>query len=324
MGSESIDIGLKNIVQTWSIFKRGKRFTSDLCEFQYNLEKNLYGLYKNLNEGTYRHGGYRKFIVNDNKRREISVASVHDRFVHRLIYDYLCPIYDKTFIYDVWSCRLGKGLLGGIERTQQFLKAYPEGFVWKGDIRKFFDSIDQETLLRILAMKIKDRKTYDLLKEVIRSFSSEQGMDRGMPIGNLTSQIFANIYLNELDRFVKHRLKSKAYLRYGDDFILIENDLSKLRIFRTETIDFLRDELKLEMNGKNDKIIKIRHGLKFLGVIIWPYNRTLNRRNFKRAQEKLKVNNVSSYCGLVKQHAEYKDMKYFNWFIQGDGTILCE
>lgn len=123
-----------------------------------------------MNNGRYCHGGYKKFIVSDNKRREISVASVRDRIVHRLVYDFLTPIYDKTFIFDAWSCRLKKGLLGAIQRAQDFLRKYPRAFVWKADIKKFFDSVDQKTLLKILSRRIKDAKNYSLLREIIESF----------------------------------------------------------------------------------------------------------------------------------------------------------
>jgi hypothetical protein len=137
----------------------------------------------------------------------------------------------------------------------------------------------------------------------------------GMPIGNLTSQIFANIYLNELDRFVKHTLKAKAYLRYGDDFIVVENDLEKLKYFRTETVRFLAKELKLQVNPKSDKIMKVAHGLKFLGVKLWPSGRTLSVRNLARVCERLQPNNISSYSGLLKKHGTEKQLKHFNWLI---------
>ncbi len=122
MGSESIDLSLKNIWKSWFAFRKGKRTTDELHNFQYYLEKNLLGLFNDLDSGNYHHGTYRKFIVNDNKRREISVASIRDRVVHRLVYDFLEKIYDKTFIYDAWSCRKNKGLLGAIKRTSYFLK----------------------------------------------------------------------------------------------------------------------------------------------------------------------------------------------------------
>ena len=191
-----IDVGLSNIWRSWfhSPKKTPPTFNHD---FQYNLEKNIFELFKDLNDGKYRHGGYKKFVVSDNKRREISVASIRDRVVHRLVYDYLAPIYDKTFIYDAWSCRVGKGLLGAIERAQTFLKNHLRSYVWKGDVKKFFDSVDQKTLLKILSFKIKDERAYNLLKEIIYSFQSDV-IDKaggvGIPIGNLTSQIFANVY----------------------------------------------------------------------------------------------------------------------------------
>lgn len=136
-----------------------------------------------------------------------------------------------------------------------------------------------------------------------------------MPIGNLTSQIFANIYLNELDRFVKHRLKPKAYLRYGDDFVVFETDFEKLEHFRSQTITFLENILKLKINSKSDKIMKLQHGLKYLGVKLWPSGRTLLKRSLSRANNRLQVNNVSSYNGLVKKHTNTKLIKKFNWFI---------
>ncbi|MCG2808772.1 MAG: hypothetical protein L6275_00285, partial [Candidatus Portnoybacteria bacterium] len=214
MISSSIDLSLANIWQSWFKFEKGKRKTKELEIFSYYLEQNLQLLYFELKTNRYKHGGYKKFIVTDSKRREIRVAGIRDRIVHRLLYEYLYEIYDKTFIYDTWSCRKNKGLLGAIKRTQKFLSKYPTSFVWRADIRKFFDNVDQQTLFEILSLRIKDTKTIKILREVITSYSLLTC--RGIPIGNLTSQIFANIYLNELDRFVKHTIKPRAYLRYGD------------------------------------------------------------------------------------------------------------
>ena len=170
MGNESIDVSLENIWRSWFIFRRGKRNTEELYKFQDNLEHNLFRLYSDLNSGTYTHGSYKKFIVSDNKRREISVASIRDRVVHRLVYDFLNRIYDKTFIFDAWSCRLGKGLLGAIERTHVFLRQFSNGYFWKCDVRKFFDSVDQKTLLKIISLRIRDERTFNLMEEIIYSF----------------------------------------------------------------------------------------------------------------------------------------------------------
>ena len=182
-------------------------------------------------------------------------------------------------------------------------------------MKKFFDSVDQDILLKILLFRIKDITTLNLLKEIIFSFNAVGGYKIGMPIGNLTSQIFANIYLNELDRFVKHKLGAKVYLRYGDDFIIVENDLEKLKLFRARTVDFLSSELKLTVNPKSDKILKPSQGLRFLGIKFWSYGRNLNKRSFMRAQTRLNSSNLSSYSGLIKQHCNKKAEKYFSWLV---------
>lgn len=136
-----------------------------------------------------------------------------------------------------------------------------------------------------------------------------------MPIGNLTSQIFANIYLNELDRFVKHQLKPMAYLRYGDDFILIDQDFQKLESSRALATEFLEKTLKLKVNPKSDILMKAENGLKFLGVWIWPSGKTLTQRNLTRIKSRLNLRNVSSYRGLLNNHASIKNQKHFNWQI---------
>lgn len=164
-------------------------------------------------------------------------------------------------------------------------------------------------------MRIKDSTTFNLLEEIIASYSTIANQKIGMPIGNLTSQIFANIYLNELDHFVKHRLKPKAYLRYGDDFIVIESNLEKLNLSRVKIVNFLKNELRLETNPKSDKIIKFRHGLRYLGVKLWSKGRTLTRRNFSRTKERLNMKNSASYSGLTKQHGNFKQIKQFNWLV---------
>lgn len=315
MGNASIDISLSSLYKSWYKFKKGKRRTGDFEIFEYYLEKNIFNLYCELNSGKYRHGLYHNFIVNDNKKRIVSVASIRDRIVHRLLYDYLVSVYDKSFIYDVWSCRKDKGLLGAIERTQQFTRRYRNHYVWRTDINKFFESIDQKILLVILIRKVRDKKTISLLKEVLLSYSSrerERERVKGLPIGNLTSQIFANIYLNELDRYIVHCKKPAAYLRYGDDFIIFGKDLDKLQKAREDVTNYIQENLKLNINKKNDILIKAHQGLKFLGVQIFPNGRKLMKRNLLRISRKLNLMNVPSYYGLIKQHNP-KKIKEFSW-----------
>lgn len=321
MGSVSIDLSLANIWRRWFQFRRGKKVSQELECFQYFLERNLFLLCRELNGGSYQHGGYRHFTVTDNKRRQIAVASIKDKVIHRLLYEYLIPIYDKTFIFDVWSCREDKGLIGVIERTQIFLRRYSNSFVWRVDINKFFDHVDHDILRNMLRLKISDDKALWLLDEVIKSYSttstreSNPTVPKGMPIGNLTSQIFANIYLNELDRFVKHALKPQAYLRYGDDFILIEKSKGNLLKMKEATVNFLKLKLNLTLHPKNDIIIKAKQRLRFLGVEIFPKGRRLNKRNSARAQNRLSAGNVISYSGLVRKHGNKKRVKEFNWIV---------
>lgn len=175
MGNDnSIDLSLRNIWLSWLSFKKDKRMTAELHDFQFYLEKNLFKLQCDIESGTYRHGGYRKFTVCDNKKREISCSCIRDRIIHRLIYDYLVPIFDKTFIYDAWSCRKGKGLLACIKRTQKFLEKNPQAYVWRADIRKFFDSVDQSVLIKLIERKISDPKVLWLIREVTNSFQTVQ------------------------------------------------------------------------------------------------------------------------------------------------------
>ena len=182
-----------------------------------------------LNTGRYRHGGYDHKIVNEKKRRDIAVAGVRDRVVHRLFYDYLVPIVDRRFDFDVWSCRPGKGLQQALRRTQQLTDRYANGWVWRGDVEKFFDHVNHQVLHDCLDGLIINRQALEILDTVIMSYatcpfeplgSSDRFKGVGIPIGNLTSQIFANIYLHEFDRYVRHELRPSGYVRYGDDFVL--------------------------------------------------------------------------------------------------------
>ncbi len=287
--------------------------SDELLLFQHHLEHNLSELWKDLDAGSYCHGAYRMFIVCDNKRREVSVASIRDRVVHRLLYDYLTGIYDKTFIHDAWSCRVGKGVLGAIERTQYFLRKYPHGYVWKADVQKFFDSVDQEVLITILQRKVRSERALALLREVISQFSSSQGEGKGMPIGNLTSQIFANIYMNELDRLIQHELKPKGYVRYCDDFVIVEEDAKRLCAMQKKVKNFLQGKLLLQIHSGNETHIKPQQGVKFLGVYLWPWQRTLNARTLSRMRGKLCLENVPSYYGLVMKYGSEKLKEEFGY-----------
>jgi len=170
IGSVSISFSVPTLWHCFTRFVRGKKRTTELSHFIYHLESNLKEISCELSNRTYKHGSYRSFTVNDSKRRDIAVASIKDRFVHRLLYEYLVKIYDKTFVYDVWSCREEKGLLAAIERAQDFLARNSQGYFWRGDVKKFFDSVNQQTLREILHRRIEDEHALWLLDEVISSY----------------------------------------------------------------------------------------------------------------------------------------------------------
>ncbi len=313
------DTSLPKIWSSWYAFARGKNKTPELEEFTFHLESNLSKLQKEINAGIYRHGEYRTFTVFENKKREICVATIRDRVVHRLLYDYLVNIYDKTFIFDAWSCRKNKGLLGCILRAQDFLHKSPHSFVWRADIKKFFDNVDRDILSNILKRKVTDERALPLLSEAIELAAGRLSLDwpgqKGLPIGNLTSQILANVYLNEFDFYVKHTLEIKKYLRYGDDFMFVESDLGILKVKQELAIKFLKNCLKLEINLKNNIVIGAQKGIHFLGVEIYPNGRKLSERNWQRVLGKLNHENYSSYWGIAQQHCDLKKQKYLEWEI---------
>lgn len=305
-----MDISVSNLWRCFCEYQKGKKRSYEFNEFKYNLEAELFKLHEELSSDKFNPGNYRYFEVTDNKKRTISVAPLRDKIIHRLIYDYLVEIYDKTFIYDAWSCRKGKGLHKAIERTQSFLRKYPNSYVWRCDVKKFFDSVSQEVLLNIIKLRIKDQFSFNLIAKVIGSY--DLGNNKGMPIGNLTSQIFANIYLNEFDRYVKHWLRPLAYLRYGDDFIILAESKEKATELRFLAVKFLKDRLNLSINVKNDIIIKANQGLRLLGSIIYYNGRKLSKRNTRRISQQLNFKNISSYYGIINPFGR-KELTKFNW-----------
>jgi len=276
--------------------------TRDLDLFMLNLEKELIELYVEIHRRVYRHGGYHFFYVTDNKKRKISVAGVRDRVVQRMVYEYLVKLYDKRFVYDVWSCRKKKGLHGALARIQKFIRNKNIRFVWRADISKYFDSIDRATLLDILRRKINGPVALYLLNEIINSAPGE----KGLPIGNITSQVLSNVYLNELDRYVKIDLKTAGYARYGDDFIVTATSFDIAVEKRVKISAFLSDKLKLSLNARSDKIIKINRGIPILGQQIFRKGKRLNRRNITRINRRLQMNNIASYAGLIADSDKQK------------------
>ncbi len=303
------------IYSAWENFIKSKKKTPAIDQFSYNLEINLLSICKDVNDGSYKHGSYVGRIINEKKRRDIAVATVRDRIVHRLLHDHLIVIWDKTLDPDVYSCRKDKGLHKALYRTQQLLSKHHDSFVWRADVTKFFDSVDHEILLGILRNKIDNTDpVLGLCEETLKSHNLEEARSSGIPIGNLTSQIFSNIYLNEFDRYVRHTLKPQAYVRYGDDFILFAKTEQEAGGLRKSAGAFLAQNLKLRINPKNDVIVRAKHGLKFLGHQIKSDILRVDKNTSKSILEKASSQNIASYKTMhlsedTKKNLEWRVMQ---------------
>lgn len=281
----------------WRVFIKGKRRSKVIDQFAYYIEYNLRQLTQQISNRTYVHNGYQRVIVHEKKRRDLAVASVRDRVVHRLVYDRLVNVYDKSFDADVWSCRTGKGLHKALLRSQNFLIKHNNSFVWRADIAKFFDHVNHQILINCLLNKLgQDDDSIWLCRQIISSYLATPGC--GIPIGNLTSQIFANIYLNEFDRFVRHTLKPLAYLRYGDDFLLFATTRHQAIELRRLATEFLSNHLELNINHRNSITVSSSSGLHFLGHVITSSYITVDKFTTGAVLKKARVNNISSYKSL--------------------------
>lgn len=211
-------VSFENLLKAYNKCLKGKREKGNILKFNFKYEFYLKRIEFLLRENKYVHGNYFFFWKMDSKKRRIACACFGDKVVHYALYLILEPMFDKRYIYDSYACRKEKGTHSAIKKTQKILLNNPEFYCLQCDIKKYFKSIDHIILKQILKEKIKDKKVLNLLFIIIDSYNKKKG--KGIPLGNLTSQLFANVYLNELDQFVKHTLKCKYYLRYMDDFIM--------------------------------------------------------------------------------------------------------
>lgn len=268
---------------------------------------NIIALHEELKNKTYCHGGYHAFNIADPKPRNIHKASVRDRLLHHALYRVLYPFFDRKFIADSYSCRVHKGTHKAINRFRDFSYRATKNhmrtaWVLKCDIKKFFANIDHKILMGILEESIEDNDVMWLLCRVIESFSSHtQGV--GLPLGNLTSQLFVNIYMNEFDQFVKHKLKAKYYIRYVDDFVILSEDTSWLLELLPRIADFLEERLKLELHPKKISIKTLTSGVDFLGWVHFPDHRVLRTTTKRRMLRNLAENHtdevLASCLGLL-------------------------
>ena len=268
----------------------GKRDQAEVQKFEQDLEGNLIQLQNELIWGTYQTGRYRTFIVNEPKERLVAALPFRDRVVQHALVAVIEPIWEARFIADNYACRPGRGTHRGADRAEAMLRKvkreHGKVCVLKGDVAKYFPSIDHEILRGLFARRIRCRRTMALLNDIIDS--SNQVNERfgvGVPIGNLVSQLAANVYLHELDLFAKHDLRERHYIRYMDDFVVVHHDKEHLHRVLARIESFLADRLRLSTNRKTQVFpVGIVRGraLDFLGYQIWPTHRRLRRDSITR------------------------------------------
>lgn len=323
-------ISPSTLFRAWNVFKEDKKNKFDVMDFELELEKNIFQLYRDLKNEVYKHGPYKGFWIHDPKVRRIHKATVRDRVLHHAIFSVLNPIFEPTFIPNSFSCRIGKGTYRGMKKVAEMLRTVSQNntrqcYALKCDIRKFFDSVDHDILIKILSKRIKDEKVMVLMKEIIESYVASRPNlfeRRGIPIGNLTSQIFANIYMNEFDQFVKHNLKVKYYARYTDDFIIVSTNKTYLENLIVSMQDFLKAKLYLDLHPKKVTITKHIRGIDFLGYVILPEHIKLRTKTKRKIPKKIQqmverykhgkiteltlYSSLQSYLGVLSHANAYK------------------
>lgn len=359
---KSDELTFEEVVRAYFECRRNKRNTYNALNFEYNLEKNLYKLYCDILDGSYKIGPSVVFVVDQPKIREIWAASFRDRVVHHIIYNRIFKLFYLSFIRNSFACVPGRGTLDGSLRLEAGMRSITNNFqqssyFLKADIRNFFVSIDKIILFEILKKKIEISpyfsKSQEWLLKIIHQVimhdprvgclmkSNPEAFKRvprhkslwnyentkGLPIGNLTSQFFANVYLNELDQFAKHNLKEKYYYRYVDDFVILNGSPEKLNDDFNEISVFLNDKLALELHPFKKRIAPIELGIDFIGYNHKPFYKQVRERTAKKMISKTHQwlknpkgyyfghltdfrNSMNSYMGIVQHSKTYNLRKH--------------
>ena len=324
---------LENIHRQYLQCRRNKRNTLNALRFEYDLEENLVRLQEELEARTYTSSRSVCFVLKQPKLREIFAADFRDRVVHHILVDYLEKIWEPLFIHDSYACRKGKGTHRAVKKLQTFMRRVSRNGTRRAyfmhlDIQGFFLHINKEVLYQIIAKRIRDEellwlartvifhdrtKNYVLkgrraLLEKIPPHKTLFGTEniRGLPIGNLASQFFSNVYLNELDQFVKHYLKARYYLRYSDDFVLLHEEKERLQGWKEEIEEFLNTRLRLALNERRQTLGPISNGIDFLGYIVRPDYLLVRRRVVNRLKARL----VGYEKTLVRRKEDCTVFKY--------------
>ncbi len=261
---------------------RGKRDRIAVARFATELESNIHEIIESLDTETYDFGPYRSFYVLEPKLRYIESACFPDRVVHHAIFGRLEPLFDMGFYEHSYACRAGRGSHAAMSQLKTWLRNPNLKYYLKCDVRKFFPSIDREILLKMLRRRIEDKKMMRLLEKLLINAPGT-----GLPIGNLTSQLFANVYLGGLDLFVKRQLSARYYIRYMDDFILLCESQEEAERLRVQVEVFLERKLKLQLSPHKVRIDRVNRGIQFVGYSIFPWAVRLRGAALRRIRRKV-------------------------------------
>ena len=314
VNSSSEVFSFQNLLKAYYRCRNNKRNTINAAKFEINFEKELLKLEQELQDHTYKPGQSICFVIIDPKPREIFAANFRDRVVHHLLVNYLEPIWEKKFIYHSYSCRRNKGAHRAIKDLKRFLRQTNGNFskpayYLQADVSAFFMSLRKDILFNLIRRHLKNSELLWLAKIIIFQnptenfyYKGDVGLhklipahkslfkipkNQGLPIGNLTSQFFANVYLNELDQFIKHQLKIKYYLRYVDDIILFDQNAKQLKLWQRQIDNFLQEKLKLHLHPQKSTLQPVHRGMNFVGFIIKPKYNLIRNSTVKKFKSKL-------------------------------------
>ncbi|MBI4149554.1 group II intron reverse transcriptase domain-containing protein [Candidatus Woesearchaeota archaeon] len=298
----------ENLEDAYWKARKGKSSNPKIKEFEEHWRLHLVTLMKELQNRVYAPQSLRRFVLRDPKTRVICVSEFRDRVVHHALVNILQPIFQPRFIHDSYASQKGKGTLAALHRFGGYMRKVSEngrrvqgssnnnvvaGFVWKADIAHYFDTVDHAILLGIIQKRVHDEGVLWLVKTILSNYHSGRP-GKGMPLGNWTSQFFANIYLNELDQFVKHRLRVGYYIRYVDDVVILEKSKTKLQEYQ-HRIRALLHTLQLSLHKNKCRIIPLGSGIPMLGFLVFYHYKKVRRRNIRRIKERL--------AGLLDEYA---------------------
>lgn len=342
---------LEDLFQAYFDARKNKRKTFSALKFEDKFEKNIFKLHEDIVSGDYQPGRSICFVVNHPVKREIFAADFRDRIVHHLIYNYINPIFERHFIYDSYSCRVGKGVSCGINRIDRFIRACSENYkkdcyILKLDISGYFMSIDKNILYnqikkRLMIYKMKNKINFDfeiILKLIEKTIFCDpienckiKGLrsdwnnlpkskslfyckkNKGLPIGNLTSQLFGNVYLNDFDYFIKNDLKCRYYGRYVDDFVVIHKSKEFLRKIIKKIKEYLFQELLLDLHPNKIYLQHFSKGIGFLGVFIKPFRIYFKNKN--KGNIRKKIVNWNKYMMIKNNNLNREEKQKFFAFV---------